>query len=271
MADIARKVILIVLGLVWLAPLYLIVANASKTQQQYAESSVWSWTGVDGLVPNAVEAWTRGQIADGVWASALYALVSPLLAILIGAAAGFAIVVLRLKHGFAWFVFLFSATVLPLQILLVPLFRSYVELEIYDTQIGLLLIYAVLSVPFSAFVMRNFFSGIARSVYEAALIDGAGPWRVFRSIYLPMSMPALVAVFILQATLVWNDLLLGMTLSRSAGVRPLMGSLAALQGNYGGSAIPVVLVAGLIVSIPTIILFLASQRAFGRGLALGQF
>jgi multiple sugar transport system permease protein len=75
----------------------------------------------------------------------------------------------------------------------------------------------------------------------------------------------------LQATFVWNDLLLGLTLSRSESVRPIMPALTGLQSTYGGAALPTVLAGGLLVSLPTVVLFLAAQRFFSRGLALGQF
>jgi multiple sugar transport system permease protein len=119
--------------------------------------------------------------------------------------------------------------------------------------------------------MRNFFTGVAYSVFEAASMDGASTWRIFWRIYLPMSTSALTAIFILQATFVWNDLLLGLTLSQSDTVRPIMPALTSLQSTYGGSALPTVLAGGLLVSLPTVVLFLGTQRLFGRGLALGQF
>jgi len=197
--------------------------------------------------------------------------VGPGLAVLVGAAAGFAIVALRLRHGFVWFVVIFAATVLPMQMLLMPLFIGYVETGLYDTRTGMILVYTVISVPFAAFVMRNFFTGIAHQVFEAAVMDGASAWRIFWRIYLPMSTSALVAVFILQATLIWNDLLLGLTLTQSAGTRPVMTALSALQSTYGGSTMPTVLAGGLLVSVPTVVLFLLTQRVFTRGLALGQF
>src|SRR5690606_7690540 len=105
----------------------------------------------------------------------------------------------------------------------------------------------------------------------AAVMDGATTWRIFWRIYLPMSRSALVAVFILQATFVWNDLLLGLALSQSGDVRPLMTALTSMQSTYGGSQLPTVLAGGLLVSLPTVVLFLSTQRFFTRGLNLGQF
>lgn len=266
-----RKPLLVILGLLWLLPIYLMIANASKTDDQYAATSVWMPGGPTGLIENVSRAWTQGRISDGILSTALYAIVAPVLAALIGALGGFAMVALRLRRAFFWFVLIFCSTVFPLQMILMPLFMGYVEFSIFDSRFGMVLIYTAISVPFAVFVMRNFMAGISYAVYEAAILDGAGPLRVFWSVYLPMSRSAVAAIFVLQATFVWNDLLLGLTLSQSEDVRPVMTALSALQSTYGGSTMPTVLAAGLIVSLPTAALFLATQRTFSQGLALGQY
>lgn len=259
------------MGVAWLAPVYLIIVNASKSSTSYGASSPWRIAGEFDLWGNLVEAWTRGGFSQSIASTTLYAIVAPLVAVLIGAGAGYAIVALKLRHAFFWFVVIFGGTVVPLQMLLMPLFIEYADLGLYDTRLGLILIYAVICIPFSAFVLRNFMQGISSSVFEAAVMDGAGTLRIFARIYLPMSFSALVAVFILEATLIWNDLLLGLTLSQSPDVRPIVTTLSAMQSTYGGSTLPIVLAGGLIVSLPTIALFVLTQRAFTRGLALGQY
>ncbi|WP_166346418.1 carbohydrate ABC transporter permease [Phytoactinopolyspora limicola] len=269
--KVIRPVFLSVLGLLWLVPVYLLIANASKLPGDYSSAEVWKPAFGGALLDNMRDVWERADLGSTVMSTLIYSVTGPLVGVLIGASVGFAIVALRLRHGFWWFVFIFGGTVFPLQMLLMPLFVGYAETGLYDTRIGLILVYTVISVPFSAFVMRNFFTGIAHHVFEAAVVDGASTWRIFWRIYLPMSKSAMVAVFILQATFIWNDLLLGLTLSQSNDVRPVMTALTALQSTYGGSAMPVVLAGGLLVSIPTVVLFLATQRIFSRGLALGQF
>lgn len=271
MGQTIRKAVLIVLGALWLVPVYLMIVNAGKTNADYGLTSPWQPTSLGSLVDNAATAWERGNLLDGVISTLIYAIVSPAVAAIIGAMAGFAIIALNLRHAFLWFTVIFSSTVFPIQMVLMPLFIGYVQLDLYDTRVGMILLYTVISVPFSAFVMRNFFSGIARQVFEAAVMDGASSWRIFWRIYVPMSFPALVAIFILQATFIWNDLLLGLTLTQSRENRPIVTLLSALQSTYGGSTMPVVLAGGLLVSLPTVILFLATQRSFTRGLALGQF
>jgi ABC-type glycerol-3-phosphate transport system permease component len=181
------------------------------------------------------------------------------------------VIVLKLRHGFAWFFLIYCGSVFPLQMMVIPLFDTYSRVGLYDTRGGMILVYSAICLPFSAFVMRNFFAGIAESVFEAAVVDGAGVWRIFNRIYLPMSFSALVVVFILQATWVWNDLLLGLVLTQSADTRPVMPVLVGLQAiQGGGQSYTVVLTAAILVSLPTAILFLLSQRYFSKGLALGQ-
>lgn len=271
MGQFIRKAVLIVLGAVWLVPVYLMIVNAGKTNADYGRTSPWQPTSLTSLVENAMTAWERGDLAAGVISTLIYATLAPAIAAIIGAMAGYAIIALRLKQGFLWFTIIFSSTVFPIQMVLMPLFIGYVQLDLYDTRHGMILLYTVISVPFSAFVMRNFFSGIARHIFEAAVVDGASTWRIFWRIYVPMSMPAMVAIFILQATFIWNDLLLGLTLTQGKENRPIITLLSSLQTTYGGSTMPVVLAGGLLVSLPTVILFLATQRSFTRGLALGQF
>lgn len=269
--GVIRRVVLIVMGLIWLIPVYLLLANAAKTDDQYGFVDVWRPVGFDGLFANMGKAWQVGNLGSGVLSTALYSIVSPAIAVIVGAAVGFSIVALRLRHGFAWFVVIFSSTVIPTQMILMPLFRGFVKFDLYDKRIGMILVYTVLAIPFAAFVMRNFFSGIAREIFEAAGVDGASTIRTFFQIYLPMSVSALLAVFILQATLIWNDLLIGLTLTRSDNVRPVMTALVSMQSTYGGSTMQVVLAGGLLVSLPTVVLFLLTQRTFSRGMALGQF
>ncbi|TDE08755.1 carbohydrate ABC transporter permease [Jiangella asiatica] len=270
-ARVLRPAILLILGLIWLVPVYLLVVNAAKPAARYASDQVWRPVGEFALFDNIQEAWELAGLADAVTSTLIYSVVAPALAVLIGAAIGFGIVALRLRHGFFWFVLVFGGTVFPLQMILMPLFVGYVEAEIYDSRLGMLAIYTAITLPFSALVMRNFLGGIAHQVFEAAVMDGATTWRIFWRIYLPMSTSALVAVFILQATFVWNDLLLGLVLSQSDEVRPLMTALTSLQNTYGGSQLVTVLAGGLLVSLPTVVLFLSTQRIFSRGLNLGQF
>lgn len=265
-----RYGILIVLGFVWLLPAYLLIVNAMKDPLTFTSKESWIPTDFH-LFENIAAAFELSGLGDSIVSTLLYAIISPTIAVLVGAAAGFAIVALRLKHGFTWFVVIFGGSVFPLQMILLPLFDAYSRTGMFDTRVGMIIIYTVISIPFSAFVMRNFFTGVAHTTFEAAVLDGATTWKIFTRMYLPMASSALVAIFILQATFVWNDLLLGLTLSQSDDIRPIITTLSGMQSTYGGAQMSTVLAAAVIVSLPTVVLFLCTQKFFSKGLALGQY
>jgi multiple sugar transport system permease protein len=267
-----RVTVLALLGAVWLVPVYLLLANAGKTVQNYSGSTLWRPGSLGDLWDNLSSVATGTDIPRALANTAVYSVISPAIAVVLGATVGFAVIVLKLRHGFLWFFVIYCGSVFPLQMLVIPLFDSYSRLGLYDSVPGMVLIYSIVCLPFSAFVMRNFFAGIAESVFEAAVVDGAKTIRIFTRIYLPMSSSALAVVFILQATWVWNDLLLGLILTQSDTTRPVMPVLTGLQSTEGGGAsYTVVLAAAILVSLPTALLFLVSQRYFARGLALGQY
>ncbi|MFE6996184.1 carbohydrate ABC transporter permease [Microbacterium sp. NPDC057659] len=270
MSKTIRTVVLIVLGIIWLMPAYLLVVNAMKDPTTFTSKTSWVPTDFH-LFQNFADAFELSGLGSSILSTLIYSIVSPTIAVLVGAAAGFAIVALRLKRGFLWFVVIFGGTVFPLQMVLLPLFDAYSRIGLFDTRVGMVIIYTVISIPFSAFVMRNFFTGVAHNVFEAAVLDGATTWRIFIRLYLPMASSALVAIFILQATFVWNDLLLGLTLSQSDDIRPIITTLSGMQSTYGGAQMSTVLAAAVLVSLPTVVLFLCTQRFFAKGLALGQY
>ena len=270
MIRFLKTAVLVFFGVIWLLPVYLLIINAAKSPETYTSKEAWVPTDF-ALFDNMGEALQLSGLADSVVSTVLYSLISPIIAVLVGAAAGYAIVALRLKNGFFWFVVIFGGTVFPLQMVLLPLFDGYSRIGLFDTQLGMIIVYTAISIPFSAFVMRNFFTGIAHTTFEAAVLDGATTWHIFTRVYLPMASSALVAIFILQATFIWNDLLLGLTLSQSDSVRPIVTTLSGMQSTYGGAQLSTVLAAGVLVSLPTVVLFLFTQKFFARGLALGQY
>lgn len=268
--EFLRYATIALLSAIWLIPSYLLLINSAKPLAEYGSATAWIPGTSFALLENFADAWNRVNLAPGMGSTLLYSLVSPLLAIIVGAAAGFAIVVLKLRHGFAWFMVIFGGTIFPLQMILAPLFLGYAQTGLYNSRMGMVLIHVALSIPFATFMMRNFFTGVSYEMFEAATMDRATPVRIFFQIYLPLASPALGAIFILQFVGVWNDLLLGLTLTQSEGVRPIMTALVGLQGMYSGAAPTAVLAGGLLASLPTIVLFLAAQRFFRRGLSLGQ-
>lgn len=256
-----RNTAIIVLALLWLVPTYLLIVNGVSSVHGYTGVAHW-YPNSFGFFDNVGKAWSTGEFGPAMLNSLVYAVVSGVLAVLVASLAAFAVVAMPTRRPAVWFWVIYAGTLFPLQMFLRPLFSSYAKLNLYDTKLGLLIVYTAMCIPFAFFVVRNYLASVPREMVEAARMDGAPWWRVFASVHFPLGRPAMAAAFIFQFVWVWNDLLFGITLSFSPRVRPLMAALAGLQGSYSTVGPPVVLAGALIVSLPTVILFFAFQRLF---------
>jgi ABC-type glycerol-3-phosphate transport system permease component len=248
----------------WLVPLYLLVVNALTPAGGYTGKPDWAPGGL-ALFDNLHTAWSQAGIGAGVRSSLLYAAVCGAAAVLVAAMAAFAVVVLPIPRPAFWFWLIYSGTLFPLQVFLAPLFGLYAEANLYDTRLGLVLVYVAWAIPFAFFLIRNQLTTMPPEITEAAMLDGASLRRIFWRIHVPLMAPGLGAAFIFQFTAVWNDLLLGITLSRSPRVQPVMAALTTLNNAYSSSGPPVILAGALIVSLPTLLVFLVFRGLFLRG------
>ena len=253
----------------WLYPVFFLIVNANKTASEYSKGSkteiIWSTS----IFENAIKAWNKG-IGDGVLNSLLYGFAGSALAVFFAFLAAFGIVRLKMKNGLLWFLLLYSGTVFPFQMYLLPLFEAYVAVGIYNTKFGLILVYVGLCIPFSTFVLRGFFLTVPWEIQEAAKIEGATNFQILHKIMMPLAKAPILLVFLIQFTWIWNDLLFGMVLSRSVGVRPITTALIGMQNLYAQMDGPTILTATLLASIPTLLIFLLLQKHFIRGLTLGS-
>ncbi|TRO57394.1 MULTISPECIES: carbohydrate ABC transporter permease [unclassified Streptomyces] len=261
LGRVLRTVTVAVLALLWLVPTWLLVVNALVPAESYSGSPHWLPTDF-GLFDNMSQAWDKANLGPAFGNSLLYSVVSALAAAVLAAGAAFATIIMPVKRRTLWFWMIYSGTLLPLQVFIRPLFLSYAQSSLYDTQIGLVLIYTAIAIPFAFFVMRNYALTLPREVVEAARMDGASWWRLFWQIHVPLTRSAMIAVFVFQFVAVWNDLMFGITLATSRNIRPIMAALADLQGNYSNVGPPVVLAGALLVSLPTLVLFFSAQRFF---------
>lgn len=266
--GVLRYAVLTFLGAIWILPLYYVLINAVASPSDFRDKEIYQFPANFSLWENITTAWTSAGLGASVGSTLLYATVGGAVGVLLAALAAYAIIGLNIKHGFLWFMLLYAGTVFPFQMYLAPLYGFYVNQDLYDTRWGLLIFYTAIAIPFAIFVIRNHFTSIPTDITEAARLDGASPLRIFYQMFVPLSMNAFATVFILQFTWIWNDLLFGLTLSRSAEIRPIMTALAGLQGQYASASVPTVLAGALIVSIPTFVLFFSVQRVFVQGLSV---
>jgi len=258
----------LVLAVFWIAPILILAMNAFKTPNEFLMTNGLTPPETMGLFDNIAKAWAKG-LSSGFVNSLIYGVVSSAGAVLFASLAAFGIVRLKIPQGLFWFLLIYSGTIFPFQMYLIPLFNMYLNTGLYDSKLGLIAFYIAICIPFCTFVMRGFFLTVPWEIQEAAAIDGANSWTVFWKIMFPMARAPMILLILIQFTWVWNDLLFGLVLSKSDGVRPVMVALMGMQGVYGATDGPSVIAATLVCSAPTLILFLLLQRYFVRGLTIG--
>lgn len=273
MADrfVLRKIplylVLVVLTLAWLLPVASSFLASFKSSKDFVSQT---WAGLPTrfyFFTNLATVLREYRIQDNLASSFLYSASATLIVIVAASTAGFSIVRLRPRFSFLLFLVIYSGTLFPFQMYLIPVYRLYNVLGLYDTRTGMILIYSAICIPFSLFVYRGFYTTIPREIEEAAKLDGCGPVRSFVSVFLPQSLPPTAVVALFQATWIWNDLLFGMVLSRLEEIRPVMVAVATMTG-YGGGNIPWIMTAVIFTSIPTILLFVWLRRYFIQGMVL---
>ncbi len=259
----------IVLALAWMTPFYYLAVSVFKSNTEYGTGNPLalpqSW---EPILVNVYEAWTKTRMADGMFNSALYGLVGAGAAMFIAALASYGLTRIEFRGKNFWFMLIFAGTIFPLQMYLIPLFLGYTRLGLMNTRLGMILFYTAICIPFPVLVLRNYMAGLPREMDEAARIDGSSEFRIFRSIVLPNCWGPMTALFLIQFTWVWNDLLFSMVLTSREDVRSLMNGLMVLQGSYAASTPNVVMTATLLASLPTVALFFVLRKHFMNGLRL---
>lgn len=261
-------ILLSMLALLWIAPLYFVFINASKTMPDFTSSKFWHLPSEWAIWTNIQEVFVRTELGPGFINSMLYSTLGAGIAIFLAALAAYGLTYLNIKGSFYWFLLIYSGTLFPFQMYLIPLFKMYSSANLYNTFTGMLLFYIAICIPFCLFVLRNFYKTLQKEVVEAARLDGCSDFRIFAYIFVPQSLPPFLVLFLFQFTWVWNDLIFGLVLSQSVSVRPIMASLAQMQGLYSGTGMTTLLMGTLIVSVPTLLLFGFLQKYFIRGLSL---
>jgi multiple sugar transport system permease protein len=188
--------------------------------------------------------------------------------------AAFAFAALRFRFREPLFGLLLVTLIIPFQVVLVPNFVLYRLLphptSVSGNWIGTqepLWVGAFLGGAFGTFLLRQFFLAIPRELADAARVDGANPWHIYRHIYLPLARPALATLAIFTFIWSWNDLIDPIIYLRDINTLTLTAGLSLFQGQYVGRW-PLLMAGALVSVIPMIVLFVIAQRQFVRGIAM---
>lgn len=222
------------------------------------------------------EAWGSACIGvkcDGIkgyfWNSVRMVVPAVLISTIMGAANGYVFSKWRFKGSETFFSCLLLGCFLPFQVILLPMASTLGRLGIAQSLTGLILVHIVYGLAFTSLFFRNFYVTIPDDLVKAAKIDGAGFFRIFWKIMLPISIPIFVVSIIWQMTQIWNDFLFGVAFS-GADSQPVTVALNNLVNTSTGvKKYNVDMASAIIAGIPTLFVYIVAGKYFLRGLTAG--
>ncbi|MFI2026595.1 carbohydrate ABC transporter permease [Streptomyces buecherae] len=217
---------------------------------------------------NFADAWTRGHFGTYLRNSALVTLSVVAVATLLSVLAGYAFGVMRFPGSTVLFYLFVLGLALPQEALVVPLYFDLRHLELTDTYWGLILPQAAQSLAFGVFWMRTYFRGSARSVIEAARIDGADSWTTLWRVLVPMARPAISTLVVIVFMWTWNEFLMALVMVSDEAHRTVPLGLAFFQGQHS-SETALLAAAAVLIALPVVIVYVALQRRFIAGMLSG--
>ncbi len=263
------NIVLAVLGALWLVPTIgllvtsLLPASAVGAEgwwQVFSHPSRITWSNYDALLNDS-------GLIEALKTTAYIAVGNTLIVIVIGALAGYAFAWLDFP-GRDWiFVGVIGLLVVPIQMALIPMFRLYDHLGLFDTVLGIILFHVAFGLPFAVFLLRNFFIGIPKDILESARIDGASELRIFLRLIMPLGLPAIASLGIFQFLWTWNDLIVALTLGQNT--QPVTVAILGQLRQFGAN-IDIIAPATFISLIVPLCVFFAFQRYFVQGLLAGS-
>jgi len=261
-----KHLVLLAFAFVALVPIYFMVVNSFKTQAEYIGNPYGLPD--DPSLSTLGDAFRGGDLLRWLANSAIFAVASVSLSTLVAALAAYPIALLRWRPGPILLSILIALMVVPPIVLVIPLFQMVVDLGQLNSYRSVIVVYAGIMLPFSTFLLASFFRTTPRDLLEAARLDGAGHLRIWRSIVMPLALPALVTVATVEALWVWNEVLIAVVFLQSENLRTLMVGLTLFQSRYNLN-VPLIMAGMLWATLPMLLLYLAGQRFFIRGLTAG--
>lgn len=263
---VVRQTTVIAFTLLSLFPVYFMTVSAFKTKVQFLADK-WGLP-KSLLLDNFVTAFAGEKFLIRFANSTILTVGSVAVSLVIACLAAYAFARMDFPGKSALFNLILSLMVVPPVVMVVPLFVSMVRWGQINTYRGAILIYVGLLLPFSVYMMTNFFQTIPKEIIDAARIDGCSNFGVFARILMPLSAPAVITLIVVNALWVWNELLIALVFLQKDELKTLMVGIASMRSrNYVD--IPATMAGLLVATLPIVILYMFGQRYFIRGLVAG--
>jgi glucose/mannose transport system permease protein len=266
---------LIMFSIYFLFPLYVMVATSFKTMPEIRFGNIFA-------LPNQInfDAWVRAWtsactgltcegLSPGFWNSVKITIPSTIVSIFIAAVNGYALVNWRFKGSEIFFAILIFGSFIPYQVFLYPLVMITRQMGIFGTLQAVIIVHTIFGMPILTLLFRNYFASLPQELFKAARVDGAGFWRIFFEIMLPMSLPIFVVALILQITGIWNDFLFGVVFAGTQNYPMTVQLNNIVNSAQGTPEYNVNMAATVLTGLVPLIIYFVSGKLFVRGVAAG--
>jgi len=268
--------ILILFAAFYLMPLFVMLTTSLKSLEEIRTGSLLALPRELTFAPWA-EAWSTacaGTQCEGLrpffWNSVLMAVPAVLLSTIIGALNGYVFAQWRFRGANLFFAAILFGCFIPFQVVLLPMAQMLGLMGLAGTIPGLIFVHVIYGLGFTTLFFRNYYVTIPQELVRAAKVDGAGFFRIFWSIFLPISLPIITVSVIWQFTQIWNDFLFGVSFS-GPGSQPVTVALNNIVNSTTGvKAYNVDMAAAIIAALPTLLVYVVAGKYFIRGLTAGS-
>ncbi|MDH6194718.1 ABC-type glycerol-3-phosphate transport system permease component [Mycobacterium frederiksbergense] len=260
-----RHFLLFLLAVVALAPVYLMITGSFKSQGEFLQHP---WALPSSLDFEAYRTTFTDKFGNWLLNSVIVTVGAVGITMVVASLAAWGLVNWPFRGRDTVLGIVVSLMVVPPVVLLIPLFQVGTELGWISTFRIVILVYIGLMLPFSVYLLANFFKTIPASLLEAAALDGASPFQVFRRIVVPLSGPAVATLAVVNLLWAWNELLLALVFLQEDDKKTLMVGITGFQSRFSLD-IPTIMSGMVVATLPLVAAYLFGQRYFIRGLTAG--
>jgi raffinose/stachyose/melibiose transport system permease protein len=266
MYTLGRRALLFVYAVIIIVPIAVVVFGSFKTQQQLFANPFLPTA--NPSLGNYSEALLAQGISQALLNSLVVTVPSVVLTLTLALLAAYAIARIPGWKGNVIFGFLILGMSVPAQANMIPQRVLFENLGLLDSRLGLVLINITVTLPVATFILGGFLKTLPASLFEASAIDGAGPWRTFGSIAVPLSAPSIAATTIFLFVIQWNDLLYPLLFIQSPDKKTLPLALIGFQGEFLTNY-PLLFTGVVVASLPIVVAYIFLQRYFVAGITAG--
>lgn len=259
-------VVLIVIVQVY--PLAWLFLTSFRTASDFAGGDPFAIP-TEFTLDNYARAFETGNLWLNILNSLIVTLGASVLIVVAGMMAAYALQVLGFRFSTFVRVLFLLGIIVPVQIALVPLFIDYSQVGLLDTHMSMILPLAAFSLPMGVYLFSAFYEYIPREMYEAASLDGAGPYRIFLQITFPLSFNTIITVVLVNSIFIWNDFIFANTFVLSDGLKTIPLGLQNYIGAMGNTDWTATFAAVCVTVTPLLLVFLVLNKAMISGLESG--